>query len=56
MKEKKKTDNKATSITFRTTKELKEALENFAIKEHRTLSNMIEILLEKELDTAKIKK
>jgi hypothetical protein len=40
-------DNKTQSITFRTTKELKKKLEAKAKKEHRTLSNLIELLLEK---------
>jgi predicted DNA-binding protein len=56
MRDKKKSDSKETSITFRTTKELKEKLENFAYKESRTVSNMIELLLQKELETVKSKK
>jgi predicted transcriptional regulator len=40
-------DNKNTTITFRTNEELKKKLEVMAAKEHRTLSNMIEVLLEK---------
>jgi predicted HicB family RNase H-like nuclease len=40
-------DNKNTTITFRTSEELKKKLEAMAAKEHRTLSNYIEYLLEK---------
>lgn len=39
-------DNKTESITFRTTKEMKAALQLMADKEKRTLSNTIEVLLE----------
>lgn len=39
-------DSKTESITFRTTKELKEALIKMADKDKRTLSNTIELLLE----------
>lgn len=39
-------DNKTETITFRTTKELKDMLQMMANKENRTLSNMIELLLE----------
>lgn len=42
-------DNKTTSITFRTTEELKDKLLKLAEKENRKLSNMIEVLLEKAL-------
>ena len=45
MKESK--ENKGTTITFRTTEELKKKLEVMAEKEHRTISNLIEYLLEK---------
>jgi predicted transcriptional regulator len=38
---------KETTITFRTTEELKKKLQAMADKEQRTLSNMIEILLKK---------
>lgn len=38
---------KSTTITFRTREELKRKLEAMATKEHRTLSNLIECLLEK---------
>jgi predicted transcriptional regulator len=40
-------ENKNTTITFRTSEELKKKLEIMAAKEHRTLSNLIEYLLEK---------
>lgn len=40
-------ENKDTTITFRTSEELKKKLEVMAAKEHRTLSNLIEFLLEK---------
>ena len=40
-------ENKTTTITFRTSEELKKKLEAMAAKEHRTLSNLIEYLLEK---------
>ena len=40
-------DNKNTTITFRTNEELKKKLEVMAAKEHRTLSNLIELILEK---------
>ena len=40
-------ENKETTITFRTSEDLKKKLEAMAIKEHRTLSNMIELILEK---------
>ena len=40
-------DGKDTSITFRTTDELKKKLEAMAAKDHRTLSNLIELILEK---------
>lgn len=39
-------DNKTVSITFRTTEELKAALQKMADREKRTLSNNIELLLE----------
>ncbi|MFL5787109.1 MAG: ribbon-helix-helix domain-containing protein [Flavisolibacter sp.] len=38
---------KTTTITFRTSEELKKKLEMMANKEHRTLSNLIEVILEK---------
>ena len=49
-------DNKTESITFRTTKELKASLQQMADKDARTLSNYIEILLEKIVTTSKKKK
>ena len=39
-------DNKNDTITIRTTKELKDSLQAMANKENRTLSNMIEVILE----------
>lgn len=48
-------DNKTVSITFRTTKEMKDALQIMADKERRTLSNTIEILLDNALKTSKKK-
>lgn len=42
----KATDHKTTTITFRTTVELKKKLEKIASKESRSVSNMIEVLLE----------
>ncbi len=40
-------ENKETTITFRTSEDLRKKLEAMAAKEHRTLSNLIEFLLEK---------
>ena len=40
-------ENKDTTITFRTSEELRKKLEAMAAKEHRTLSNLVEYLLEK---------
>lgn len=48
-------DSKKESITFRTTKELKEALQQMADKDKRTLSNTIELLLETAVKTSKKK-
>jgi hypothetical protein len=48
-------DNKTESVTFRTTKELKDALQIMADKEKRTVSNMIEMLLESAVKTSKKK-
>ena len=48
-------DNKTESISFRTTLELKEALQKMADKDKRTVSNMIEILLEEAVKTSKKK-
>lgn len=42
-----KKENKETTITFRTSDELKKRLEARASKEYRTLSNLIEYLLDK---------
>jgi len=52
-------ESKDTTITFRTNSVLKEKLELFAVKESRSLSNAIEILLTKgieELNTTKKRK
>ena len=46
-------DNKTVSITFRTTKELKDALQQMANKDKRTISNTIEMLLESAIKTSK---
>lgn len=48
-------DNKTESITFRTTKELKDALQSMADKDKRTVSNLIEILLEAAVNASKKK-
>lgn len=48
-------DTKKESITFRTTKELKDAIQMMADKEKRTVSSMIEILLEAAVKTFKKK-
>jgi predicted transcriptional regulator len=48
--------DKETSITFRTTEELKAKLQAMADKENRTLSNMIELLLSKSVESSKNKK
>lgn len=48
-------DNKTVSITFRTTKEMKEALQHMANTEKRTLSNTVEVLLEKSIKLSKKK-
>jgi hypothetical protein len=48
-------DNKTESISFRTTPELKAALQKMADKDKRTVSNMIEILLEEAVKTSKKK-
>jgi hypothetical protein len=48
-------DNKTESITFRTTQELKAALQKMADKDKRTLSNTIEIVLEAAIKTSKKK-
>jgi uncharacterized protein (DUF1778 family) len=51
-----KDSSKTESITFRTNKELKDMLQAMANKESRTLSNMIELLLETALKTSPKKK
>jgi hypothetical protein len=48
-------DTKMETITFRTTKELKAALKAMADKERRSLSIMIELLLEKAVKIGKKK-
>jgi predicted transcriptional regulator len=48
-------DNKTESITFRTTKELKDALQQMADKSRRTLSSAIELLLEVAVKPSKKK-
>lgn len=48
-------DNKTESISFRTTPELKEALQKLADKDKRTVSNMIELLLEEAVKNSKKK-
>ena len=48
-----KDNTKTESITFRTTEEMKKKIETLATKETRTVSNMIEVLLEKALDKVK---
>lgn len=49
-------DSKKESVTFRTTKELKASLQLMADKDKRTLSAMIEILLEVCVKNANKKK
>ena len=39
-----------TTITFRTTEEIKKKLDNIALEENRTLSNMIETIIIKWLE------
>ncbi len=46
-------ENKDTTITFRTTEDLKKKLDAMAAKEHRTISNLIEFLLEKAVKEKK---
>lgn len=48
-------DSKTESITFRTTKELKDALQAMADNDKRTLSNQIELLLENIVKASKKK-
>ena len=42
-----------TTITFRTTEDIKKELDNLALEENRTLSNMIETILIKYLEQIK---
>lgn len=42
-----------TTITFRTTEDIKKELDNIALEENRTLSNLIETILLKYLDQKK---
>ena len=49
-------DNKTESITFRTTEELKKALQVMADKDKRSMSNTIELLLETAVKTSQKKK
>lgn len=49
-------DSKTESITFRTTKAMKSALQMMADKDKRTLSNTIEILLESAVKSSTKKK
>ena len=49
-------DNKSQSITIRTTKDLKEGLQNMANQDNRTLSNMVEVILEDAVKSSKKKK
>ncbi len=42
-----------TTITFRTTEEVKKALDNIALEENRTLSNLIETIVLKFLDKSR---
>jgi predicted HicB family RNase H-like nuclease len=46
-------ENKDTTITFRTSEELKKKLEVMAAKESRSLSNFIELILEKAVKEKK---
>jgi hypothetical protein len=48
-------DTKTVSITFRTTEELKKALQQMADMDKRTMSNTIEMLLEVAVKTSKKK-
>ena len=48
-----KKENKDTTITFRTSEELRKKLEAMAAKEHRNLSNLIEYLLDKAIKEKK---
>ena len=48
-------DNKNDTITIRTTTELKESLQKMANAENRTLSNMVEVILEAAVKSQKKK-
>lgn len=43
----------STTITFRTTEEIKKILDNIALEENRTLSNLIETIILKWLEQEK---
>lgn len=45
-----------TTITFRTNEDIKKELDNLALEENRTLSNMIETIIIKYLDQIKKEK
>jgi len=42
-----------TTITFRTTEDIKKILDNMALEQNRTLSNMIETIILKYLEEQK---
>lgn len=42
-----------TTITFRTTEDIKKELDNMALEENRTLSNLIETIILKYLEQIK---
>jgi len=44
-------DTKKATITFRITNEMKAKLEALAVKEKRTVSNLIEVLLDKAIES-----
>lgn len=44
-----------TTITFRTTEDIKKILDNMALEENRTLSNLIETIILKYLESQKIR-
>lgn len=46
----------STIITFRTTEEIKKVLDNLALDENRTLSNLIETIIIKYLEEKKLLK
>lgn len=46
-------ENKDSTITFRTSEDLRKKLEVMAARDHRTLSNLIEYLLEKAVKEKK---